>query len=164
MRVEHWRRRRVGKASGMSPIRLAARPDRPAADLHVACQQRQVVDRIEDHIFPARRNGGCRAMDPGAAVPDRTTSWTIATDPDFLMAVGDRARNTSFVAVAHQGPAALTERCPACRTLSERMHRQWPLQRFAVIARSRSPMLSRWPRLRRTSALPSCGIALPGGH
>ena len=49
-------------------------------------QQRQVVDRIEDHIFPVVGTG-VSGNDPGAATDNHLVD--IATDPDFLMAVGD---------------------------------------------------------------------------
>ena len=88
-------------------------------------QQRQVVDRIEDHIFPVVGTG-VSGNDPGAATDNHLVD--IATDPDFLMAVGD-GHGIVIRPVAHQGQrvdprALLVARVERCR--------QWPLQRFAV--------------------------------
>ena len=72
---------------------------------------------------PVRRS---TLADPGAATDNHLVD--IATDPDFLMAVGD-GHGIVIRPVAHQGQrvdprALLVARVERCR--------QWPLQRFAV--------------------------------
>ena len=57
------------------------------------------MDRIEDHIFPVVGTG-VSGNDPGAATDNHLVD--IATDPDFLMAVGD-GHGIVIRPVAHQG-------------------------------------------------------------
>ena len=62
-------------------------------------QQSQVVDRIEDHILPVVGTG-MAGNDLCAATDNHLMD--IATDPDFVMAVGDGHR-VVVALVAHQG-------------------------------------------------------------
>ena len=112
------------------------------------------MDRIEDHIFPVVGTG-VSGNDPGAATDNHLVD--IATDPDFLMAVGD-GHGIVIRPVAHQGqrvdPRALlvarVERWPAVASSTLRGHAQ-------TVRRC-----SRGGRAGR--CLAGCGIALPGGH
>ena len=88
-------------------------------------QQRQIVDRIEDHIIPLVRTGG-PGDDPAAATDNHLMD--IATDPDLPVAVGD-GHGIVIRPVAHQRQGADPRALPVAGI--ERRRRQ-NHQRFAI--------------------------------
>ena len=112
------------------------------------------MDLIEDHIFPVVGTG-VSGNDPGAATDNHLVD--IATDPDFLMAVGD-GHGIVIRPVAHQGQrvdprtllVARVERC-----------RQWPLQRFEV---THKPFVDALVVAAQDVALPVAALLFQAGH